>query len=122
MIYMCGSDLESEYGAASVDINEILSADISENVNVLIQTGGCVDWTNDQISEERSQIFSVENGELQLVNDDVGLKNMAESSTLTEFINYSKESYPANRYGLIIWNHGFGTLEGFGHDEKIPLS
>ena len=59
MIYMCGSDLESEYGAASVDINEILSADISENVNVLIQTGGCVDWTNDQISEERSQIFSV---------------------------------------------------------------
>lgn len=119
MIYMCGSDLESEYGTASVDINEILSADISENVNVLIQTGGCVDWTNDQISEERSQIFSVENGELQLVNDDLGLKNMAESSTLTEFINYSKESYPANRYGLIIWNHGFGALEGFGHDENF---
>lgn len=119
MIYMCGSDLESKYGTASVDINEILSADISENVNVLIQTGGCVDWTNEQISEERTQIFSVENGELQLVNDNLGLRNMAEANTLTDFINYSKDNYPANRYGLIIWNHGFGTVEGFGHDENF---
>ena len=51
MIYMCGSDLESKYGTASVDINEILSADISENVNILIQTGGCIDWTYEQISQ-----------------------------------------------------------------------
>lgn len=119
MIYMCGSDLESKYGTASVDINEILSADISENVNILIETGGCLDWTNEQISEERTQIFLVENGELVLVNDDLGLRNMAEASTLTDFINYSKENHPANRYGLIIWNHGFGTLEGFGHDENF---
>lgn len=119
MIYMCGSDLESKYGTASVDINEILSADLSENVNILIQTGGCVDWTNEQISEGRTQIFSVENGELQLVNDNLGLRNMAESDTLTEFINYSKDNYPANRYGLIIWNHGFGAVEGFGHDENF---
>lgn len=119
MIYMCGSDLESKYGTASVDINEILSADISENVNILIQTGGCIDWTNEQISEGRTQIFSVENGELQLVNDNLGLKNMAEPNTLTEFIKYSKDNYPANRYGLIIWNHGFGAVEGFGQDENF---
>lgn len=119
MIYMCGSDLESKYGTASVDINEILSADISENVNILIQTGGCIDWTNEKISEERTQIFSVENGELVLVNDEIGLKNMASSDTLTNFINYSKENYPANRYDLIVWNHGFGTIEGFGYDENF---
>lgn len=119
MIYMCGSDLESEYGTASVDINEILSADISENLNIVIETGGCTDWTNEKISEERNQIFSIENEELTLVNDDLGLRSMAEPSTLTDFIKFSKENYPANRYGLIVWNHGFGTIEGFGHDENF---
>lgn len=119
MIYMCGSNLESEYGVASADINEILEADINENINILIQTGGCTDWTNPQISEERTQIFSVKNGQLELAKDDLGLRNMAEPSTLSDFINYSEANYPANRYGLIVWNHGFGTLEGFGQDENF---
>lgn len=119
MIYMCGSDLESQYGTASVDIREILDANISENVNILIETGGTLDWTNPSISEERNQIYKIENKELVLLKDDLGLRNMAESNTLKDFITYSTENYPANRYGLIVWNHGFGTIEGFGRDEKF---
>lgn len=119
MIYMCGSDLESQYGTASVDIREILDANISENVNILIETGGTLDWSNPAISEERNQIYKIENKELVLVKDDLGLRNMAEERTLKEFITYSTENYPANRYGLIVWNHGFGTIEGFGRDEKF---
>lgn len=119
MLYICGSDLESDYGTATVDINEILQANINENLNIIIETGGCTDWTNPAISEERNQRFKIENGELVLINDELGLRNMADPNTLTDFITYSKENYPANRYGLIIWNHGSGSIEGFGRDEHF---
>lgn len=39
-INMCGSNLESKQGLAGKDIDELLSADIPENVNVVIETGG----------------------------------------------------------------------------------
>ena len=45
MIYMNGSDLESEAGEASADISEMLASGIGENVNVIIQTMGTKDAT-----------------------------------------------------------------------------
>lgn len=119
MIYMCGSDLESKYGTGSVDIDEILAASTSENLNIIIETGGSKDWTNPLIREDSNQRFKVENGQLVLIKDDLGERNMAEPSTLTDFINYSTEKFPANRYGLIMWNHGYGALEGIAKDEKF---
>ncbi len=35
-----------------------------------------------------------------------GEKNMGDPSTLSTFINFSKENFPANHYALILWNHG----------------
>ncbi len=40
MIYMNGSNLESEYGCATTDIKEMLSADLDDKVSVVIQTMG----------------------------------------------------------------------------------
>lgn len=39
-VYMCGSDLESENGLASGDIEEMIAGSQSENVKFVIQTGG----------------------------------------------------------------------------------
>lgn len=39
-LYMCGSDLESENGLASGDIEEMIAGSQSENVKFVIQTGG----------------------------------------------------------------------------------
>ena len=38
--YLCGSDLESDYGAATADLMELLEVDLPENVTVVIETGG----------------------------------------------------------------------------------
>ena len=38
--YLCGSDLESEDGAATADLEEMLSVDLPKNVKVVIQSGG----------------------------------------------------------------------------------
>ena len=39
-IYMCGSNLESKQGSASKNIDELLSAEVDDNTQIVIQTGG----------------------------------------------------------------------------------
>ncbi|MDA1277981.1 MAG: clostripain-related cysteine peptidase [Verrucomicrobia bacterium] len=41
--------------------------------------------------------------------------SMDSSDTLRDFVNWSAQKYPADRYGIILWNHG-GQWEGFGGD------
>ncbi|MBE6072224.1 MAG: hypothetical protein E7208_09730 [Clostridium butyricum] len=120
MIYINGSDLENIDGCASSDIEEMLSATLSDNVNVIIQTGGSKKWHNKKISGENSQRYRIKDNELQLVDDDLGPLNMSDYSTLEDFITYCNTNYPANRNMLILWGHGVGPVYGMGYDETSP--
>ena len=42
---------------------------------------------------------------------------MSDPETLKAFINYSVENYPAEKYDIILWDHGGGPTNGFGVDE-----
>ena len=42
---------------------------------------------------------------------ELGEINMGEASTLIDFIEYGISNYPADKYALIIWNHGSGWKE-----------
>ncbi len=117
MIYMCGSDLESRFGAASRDISEILASDYDQNyTNVLIMTGGCRKW-NTGFDSETNTIIEVGKRGLRPVWRSENLLNMAEGATLEGFLNFCYERYPADRFGLIIWDHGGGPNEGACYDE-----
>ena len=120
MVYICGSDLESDGGAASNDIEEMLNSQLAKEINLLVYTGGTTSWYNDEISEGRNQIFKIEDGKLNLVNDNIGLQYMSEPNTLAYFLKYSVENYPADKYGLVLWDHGGGPVSGFGFDEYEP--
>ncbi len=122
MVYIIGSDLESEAGFATEDINEMLRANFGDNVNLVLMTGGSNYWYNDEISNSVCQYWQVKNGDLLSLNDNLGRLNMTLPETLSNFINYSAEAFPANRYNLIMWNHGGGTFSGFGNDEFFPES
>ena len=117
MVYMCGTDLESNYGMATSDLQEMANAAIGGNVNVIVETGGCKMWKNKIISASTNQIYKVENGGLRLVKDNIGSKAMVEPATLTEFIQFCQKNYPANRNILIFWDHGGGSVSGYGYDE-----
>jgi predicted small lipoprotein YifL len=119
MIYMCGSDLESDGGAATADINEILYATPSEHVKVILQTGGAKEWQNSVVDADTSQRWLATADGLVLV-DDAGQQNMTDPQTLTDFVQYCAENYPANRNILVLWDHGGGTLGGYGSDEHYP--
>lgn len=120
MVYMCGTDLESQYGMATSDLNEMLHSELGENVNIIIETGGTKKWKNSVISNSVNQIYQVKNGEFLRLEKDIGSRAMTDPDTLSDFIRYCTKNFPADRYGLIFWDHGGGSLSGYGYDEKYP--
>jgi len=119
MIYMNGSDLESEFGAATTDLVEMLDSGLhSRNANVLILTGGAKRWMNDAIPEYEVLLWQLADGQLNEIKS-MGNANMGNPETLKDFITFSMDNYPAEKYGLIMWDHGGGAIAGFGHDENF---
>ena len=120
LIYICGADLESgSYRLASGDITEMLSVSGQPNdVNIVIETGGAKSWASTHgISSSYLQRHHVENRSLVTDEGNISYASMGLSSTLQSFIQYGIESFPADRYGLILWNHG-GGMRGVCYDEK----
>ncbi|MDR0964138.1 MAG: hypothetical protein LBM60_05950 [Clostridium sp.] len=117
MLYLCGSDLESYSGAASEDLGEILDAYTDNpNLNIIVETGGADYWYNSDIPSNTNARFKIEDGEL-IYLEDAGLKDMTAPETVTEFIEFGKNNYPADRYMFIMWDHGGGTTGGLMYDE-----
>ena len=119
MVYMCGSDLESHNAMGTYDLQEMASAAISDNINLLVYTGGCSRWQNKIVSNSVNQIYRVAgNGQLEQLVKNAGTGSMVDPDTLVSFIEWATENYEANRYELIMWDHGSGSVGGYGYDEK----
>ncbi len=118
MVYMCGTDLESNYKMGTSDLQEMLNSKCGGNVNLIVYTGGCKKWQNNVVSSQKNQIYRVKDGDLKLLADDAGTGAMTDPKTLTQFIQVVAQNFPANRYELIMWDHGGGSVSGYGYDEK----
>ena len=118
LIYMCGADLESENQLATGDIQEILKiSNQPDDVNIVIETGGANSWASTYgISSTYLERYHVENKSLVRDNQ-LTYASMGLTSTLQSFIEYGLNNYPAERTGLIFWNHG-GGMRGVCYDEK----
>ena len=147
MFYLCGSDLESKHGFASGNLGEIMgcypyavlrnAASFDEevldtssvDVNVVIQTGGSREWHAQDLGMEidpgalqRWHYHPTENLSLYEENTfdleaELPLASMADPETLTDFIRWSAEKYPAKKYALVLWDHGGGSKTGIFIDE-----
>ncbi len=133
MIYMCGSDLESLRGAATADIEEVLKSDFNTNeANIILMAGGSAHWHNSSVPQDNTTIIAKfekpgKNHTLINVwpnaakNEEAALLNMGDPDTLTFFLRYCLENYPAQEYALILWDHGMGPLGGICADELFDL-
>ena len=100
-VYMCGSDLESENGLASGDIEEMIAGSQSENVKFVIQTGGAGAWADTYgISAEKTQRYVVTGGEISLIEEKEPV-NMGKEDVLVDFLSWGVENYAAAKMGLI---------------------
>ncbi|MDP3448464.1 MAG: clostripain-related cysteine peptidase, partial [Eubacteriales bacterium] len=120
MIFMCGTDLESKNGMATSDLEEMVSATLGSNINVIVETGGANTWQNQIVKNNTNQRFRVKQGGLETLDAKVGKRSMVDPDTLSDFIRFSAREYPADRYMLILWDHGGGSLTAFGYDELFP--
>lgn len=122
MVYMCGTDLESRSGMGTADLQEMLAADFGDSLNLLVYTGGCTGWRNNQVSSDTNQIWQVKDKQLICRENNLGSRSMTDPATLTGFIQWCTANYPASRYELIFWDHGGGSISGYGYDQKFPSS
>lgn len=114
--YLCGSDLETEGGCATADLSELMEVELPENVTVVIQTGGAAEWQNDVVDASKLQRFVYNSEGLQLV-DEQPSASMGDSETLAAFLQFAKDSYPADKTAVVFWNHGGGSVSGAAFDE-----
>ena len=147
MFYLCGSDLESKYGYASGNLQEIATCEGRKSildaytefygnvenfdssaqpgkVNVLIETGGSRAWrargdmnmdiSSDQLQrwyfdETSERTYDENEGSRFILQEELPSASMADSETLADFIRWSAETYPAEKYALVLWDHGMGA-------------
>ncbi len=122
MVYMCGTDLESRSSMGTYDLQEMLDAQFGSEINLLVYTGGCKGWKNNAVSSSTNQIWQVRDGRMLCLEDDLGSVSMTDPRTLSGYIQWCAANYPASRYELILWDHGGGSVSGYGYDEKFASS
>ncbi len=134
MLYVCGSNLESEdysgteyagygynngniAGYASMDIDEILEVkNKPDNVNIILETGGATKWAKSEIKTTELGRWHVANNKL-VKDESVTKANMGLRTTFQSFLEWGFENYPADKYGVFMWNHG-GAMTGCCFDEN----
>lgn len=117
MVYIVGSNLESQGGLATMDIEEMIAGDYDEELmDIYLCTGGASKWYTKEIDEDEIAVFKLVDDELEKL-DTINTKTMASTNTLQSFINIAYEDTDADCYNLVLWNHGAGAVVGFGADE-----
>lgn len=113
LMYICGTDLQN---CAVEDIYEMCAVETPDSVNVVIQAGGAKEWDDVDMKPDAINRFCVEYEyfiDLHYLPD----ANMGEADTLADFLTWGMEEYPADRYVLVMWNHGGGAVDGVCFDE-----
>ena len=97
-----------------------------DQVHVLIETGGAKAWHAEKLGMKirpdalqywHFHAATEESGSTFELEKEVPLASMANPGTLAEFIRWGVETHPANKYALVLWNHGGGSATGIFIDE-----
>ena len=117
--YICGSDLESEYGCASLDFEELTNVVLPENISVVFEAGGASTWYNDFDPDVLTRgIYNCEG--IQML-EELPSANMGDPKVLSDFLSYCNENFTADHKAIILWNHGGGSVAGSSFDENYDF-
>ena len=119
MVYMTGSSLESDGQAASHDLMEMMdSVPAGDDIQLIVLPSGAKKWGLD-IDRDEASIYRILPGSMEKVFTFGEKRNMGDPATLSRFLSWGRENFPADRYALILWDHGGGPLEGVCLDERF---
>jgi Clostripain family. len=112
MVYMAGDN--NLDGAALRDIKEMAQAGSTEDVHILVQL--------DRLEDKKTRRFRITKGDGYNKDclETFGETNTGDPRILEDFLKWSIERYPAERYFLILWNHGGGWWEDAKSRTGVP--
>jgi len=117
-----------------VDLNEAERVGSSGNVQIVVQMDrfqGGYQGDGDWVSARR--YYVTQDDDLNRIGSevvaDLGEVNMADANTLVDFVTWAVGEYPADKYALILSDHGMGWPGGWsdptargGGDSSLPLA
>lgn len=116
-VYLCGSDLETDGGLATGDLEEMLEGSVGSRVRYVILTGGALEWQNDLVDGSVLELYLIEDGEISLLDSSDSYYYMNDPHTLYSFLSWGVANYPADKMGVVFWDHGGGSIMGVCVDE-----
>ena len=119
LVYLCGADLESDNEEATADFLEMQRAVYSDDLTVVVQTGGTEKWHTDGLTDGGNDRIVFSSSGTEIRNGTGPVRYMNQIATLYDFITETTEEFPADHYGLVFWGHGTGSVFGVCYD---PLS
>jgi len=122
MVYLDGdNNLEPFYIDMFLDMSSVGS---TPQVNIIVQMDRIPghddryeDWTGCKRFYVTRDLTPTTENEIQ----DLGEVNMGDPNTLMDFVNWAISSYPANRYCLVLANHGSGCVQSVCFDETSGM-
>ena len=117
MVYLdADNDLEP---AGIKDLNEMEKVGSSSNLAIIVQMDRNPDYdiSNGNWTETRRYYVTKDN-DTEAINsvllESLGEQNMGDKATLFAFVNLTMQTYPAQHYALVLWNHGGSSITGPG--------
>jgi hypothetical protein len=98
MVYLAGDNNLDSAGLG--DLEEMMAVGSTDEVNIIAEF-------DRRGQEGHTKRYYVKKDELQEVGD-LGETDSGDPGVLLGFVGWAAEEYPADRYALVLWNHGGG--------------
>jgi len=127
MVYMDGDNNLEE--ASLYDFLEIEKAGSSKNANVVVQWDRSKGYFKGKEDWSGARRYYITKGSGDWISSDylssMGEIDMADPKSLSDFVGWAIEKYPAKKYALVLWNHGGGWTsllvdDGSNNSMKMP--
>lgn len=110
MVYLCADNNLEECGVDDANEMELVGSDANIKIVVLFDRVPGYDGSNGDWTDTRRGLITFDADPAAIASTlvSVGEKDMSDPATVVEFCQWAISTYPAQKYALILWNHGGG--------------
>ncbi|MFM7274672.1 MAG: clostripain-related cysteine peptidase [Gammaproteobacteria bacterium] len=115
MVYMSGDNNLEDYIVKDIE-QELAPVGSSANVQIIALADRAPGYDTSRGNWESTKLYRVTQGMFatpEAAVADWGEKNMGDPQTLIDFVKWTRANYPAQRYALYFWGHGWNTHPGY---------
>ncbi len=121
MVFVNAKNNLEKYGLK--DVNEMETAGSDNNLNIVVELGRIkgYDSSDGNWTGSKRYLVTPDNNMSKITSQvqmEIPKSDMGDWNHLVDFVKWSKDTYPAKKYLLIVWNHGSGWARG-GSEEEV---